>query len=148
MDLICFFDRPAQTGIDRTACLRILDLPNHADEHAIKSAYRNLAREYHPDRLNNVPAPVRKLAEAKLQEINQAYEALTKHPNRDGDLSHFAIQITTTATQGAEHSRGGDITHCFVCGQKNRLPNPAAMINARCGLCYALLLLPKPFVAN
>jgi len=146
--LLNYFEPHTPSTVDREACLRSLGLTASADADSIKTAYRNLAREYHPDMLSHVSGPVRKLAEDKLRELNSVYEALTKNSKVTDDRSQFAIQISKTSTQGAEHSRCGDITHCFICGQKNRLPEPPIMLKARCGSCYALLLLPKQMVAN
>jgi curved DNA-binding protein len=53
-------------GVSRTAS---------ADE--IKSAYRKLARQYHPDR-----NPGDKEAEAKFKEVQQAYDVLSEPPKR------------------------------------------------------------------
>ncbi len=53
---------------------RILDLPRDASPQQIKDRYRQLVRIFHPDRY---PKPEDKAyAEQKLQEINEAYEAL------------------------------------------------------------------------
>lgn len=49
----------------------LLGVPRGADEKEIKSAYRRLARKYHPD-VN----PNDKAAEAKFKELSQAYEVL------------------------------------------------------------------------
>lgn len=55
----------------------ILGLSNSATEKDIKSAYRKLARKYHPD-LN----PGNKDAETKFKEINEANEVLSNTENR------------------------------------------------------------------
>lgn len=49
----------------------ILGVPRKADDKEIKSAYRKLARKYHPD-VN----PNDKSAEAKFKEVSEAYEIL------------------------------------------------------------------------
>ena len=44
----------------------------------IKAAYRKLAKEFHPDVLNNAHESIKKIAEAKFREIHEAYEVLKK----------------------------------------------------------------------
>jgi curved DNA-binding protein len=55
----------------------ILGVPKDADENAIKSAYRKLARQFHPD-VN----PNKKEADTKFKEINEAYEVLSDKEKR------------------------------------------------------------------
>lgn len=54
----------------------ILGVGRDADEGALKSAYRKLAMQYHPDR-----NPGDKTAESKFKEINEAYDTL-KDPQK------------------------------------------------------------------
>ena len=54
----------------------ILGVSRDADQAAIKSAYRKLARKYHPD-VNKT-----KEAEEKFKEINEAYEVLSDAEKR------------------------------------------------------------------
>lgn len=56
---------------------KILELPKTASEADIKSAYRKLARKYHPD-LN----PKNKEAEKKFKELNEANEVLSDPEKR------------------------------------------------------------------
>lgn len=56
---------------------KILGVSKNADEKEIKKAYRQLARQYHPD-LN----PGDKAAENRFKEINEAYEALSDSEKR------------------------------------------------------------------
>lgn len=55
----------------------VLGVDRKATEKDIKSAYRRLARQYHPDVNRNDPA-----AEAKFKEISQAYEVLSDPEKR------------------------------------------------------------------
>lgn len=57
---------------------KILGVPKTATEKEIKSAYRKLARKYHPD-VN----PGNKEAEAKFKEINEAHAVLTDAEKRN-----------------------------------------------------------------
>ena len=55
---------------------RVLGVSPNASEDEIKSAYRKLAKQYHPDVNNASPE-----AEARMKEINEAYTMLTKKKN-------------------------------------------------------------------
>jgi curved DNA-binding protein len=56
---------------------QILGVNRTADADAIKTAYRKLAKEHHPDRNQNSPK-----AEAKFKDINEAYTALSDPEKR------------------------------------------------------------------
>ena len=56
---------------------KILGVPRDADEKTIKSAYRKLARKYHPD-VNKGDAS----AEERFKEINEAYQVLSDPEKR------------------------------------------------------------------
>lgn len=61
--------------------------PNASDEE-IKQAYRELARKYHPDRyVNN---PLADLAQEKMKDINEAYDAITKQRSSGGQASGYS----------------------------------------------------------
>ena len=49
---------------------KVLGVSPTATDEQVKSAYRELAKKYHPD--NYVNNPLSDLAEEKMQEINQA----------------------------------------------------------------------------
>lgn len=84
--------------IMKTDYYDLLGVPKKADEKAIKTAYRKLARKYHPD-LN----PGDATAEAKFKQINDAYEVLSnpekrKAYDRYGDNWQHAGQVGASAT--------------------------------------------------
>jgi curved DNA-binding protein len=56
---------------------QILGVSKNADEKEIKRAYRQLARQYHPDK-----NPNNHLAEERFKEINEAYEVIGNADNR------------------------------------------------------------------
>lgn len=78
----------------------ILGVEKTASESDIKSAYRKLAKQYHPD-LNPGDA---KAAE-KFKEINEAYEALSD-PNKRANYDRFG-----TADSGASGAGGFDFSN-------------------------------------
>lgn len=64
----------------------VLGLPQTATADEVKAAYRKLAKKYHPD-LN----PGDKEAEKKMQEVNEAYDAIVNHkwdPNASSQQSY------------------------------------------------------------
>lgn len=77
----------------------ILGVPKSATDKDIKTAYRRLARKYHPD-VN----PGDKTAEAKFKEINAAYEVLSDKDKRAkydkyGDKWQYADQFEQAEKQ-------------------------------------------------
>nr|WP_317323191.1 DnaJ domain-containing protein [uncultured Flavonifractor sp.] len=54
----------------------VLGVKPDASDDEIKRAYRDLARKYHPDNYQN--NPLADLAEEKMKEINEAYDAINK----------------------------------------------------------------------
>lgn len=60
----------------------VLDVPRNATGDKIRRAYRNLARQYHPD-VNSSPD-----AEGRIKEINEAYEVLSDQEKR-GQYDRF-----------------------------------------------------------
>ena len=53
----------------------VLGVPKGASQEEIKTAYKKLAKQYHPDRY--IGNPLADLAAEKFKEINEAYDALT-----------------------------------------------------------------------
>lgn len=62
----------------------VLGVPQTATDEEIKAAYRKLAKKYHPD-LNGGSAE----AEAKMQEVNEAYNILIKHKGTAGSQGGY-----------------------------------------------------------
>ena len=54
----------------------VLGVSPGASDEEVKKAYRELARKYHPD--NYQDNPLADLAEEKMKEINEAYDAITQ----------------------------------------------------------------------
>ena len=55
---------------------KVLGVPPDASDDEIKKAYRALARKYHPDNYNG--SDLADLAEEKMKEVNEAYDAVKK----------------------------------------------------------------------
>jgi molecular chaperone DnaJ len=56
----------------------VLGVKEGASQAEIKAAYREQVKKYHPDKHSD--NPLQELAEEKLQEINEAYDILSKNP--------------------------------------------------------------------
>ena len=52
----------------------VLGVPSTATDEEVKKAYRDLARKYHPDNYHD--NPLADLAQERMKEINEAYEAV------------------------------------------------------------------------
>ena len=86
----------------------VLGVPRTATEKEIRTAYRKLARQHHPD-VNPGDAS----AEARFREINAAYEVLSdaekrKKYDKYGDKWEYADQIEEAQRQRAERFGGGN----------------------------------------
>ena len=64
----------------------VLGVSPDASDDEIKKTYRDLARKYHPDNYQN--NPLADLAEEKMKEINQAYDAITRSRSGGGTGSY------------------------------------------------------------
>ena len=60
----------------------VLGVSPNATDDEVKSAYRALARKYHPD--NYADNPLADLAQEKMQEINDAYDAIVRQRKNGG----------------------------------------------------------------
>ena len=74
----------------------VLGVSSNASDQEIKKAYRELARKYHPD--NYVDNPLADLAEEKMKEINEAYEAIQKQ--RSGGGGSYQSSSSSSSYQG------------------------------------------------
>jgi hypothetical protein len=54
----------------------ILGVPPSADKKEIRKAYRNLANQYHPDKVAHLGEEFQTLAEQRFKEIQEAYDKL------------------------------------------------------------------------
>lgn len=64
----------------------VLGIKEGASQEEIKAAYREQVKKYHPDRYQD--NPLYELAEEKLQEINEAYDYLTKNQGQGNNDSY------------------------------------------------------------
>ena len=84
----------------------VLGVKPDASDEEIKRAYRDLARKYHPDNYQN--NPLADLAEEKMKEINEAYDAITKMRASGGGSHQSGYQQSGYRRQSG-YSAGGTI---------------------------------------
>jgi len=56
----------------------ILEIERTATDDEVKKAYRNMAKKYHPDRVNTQDEAIKKGAEEKFKQVQKAYEQIQK----------------------------------------------------------------------
>jgi hypothetical protein len=93
---------------------QVLGVKPDASDDEIKRAYRELARKYHPD--NYQDNPLADLAEEKMKEINEAYDAVTKQRSGGGSYASSGSSSGGAGYQSAygQRSQGGDATFARV----------------------------------
>lgn len=57
---------------------KILEIEKSASNDEVKKAYRQMAKKYHPDRVNTENEAIKKGAEEKFKEVQKAYETIQK----------------------------------------------------------------------
>jgi DnaJ like chaperone protein len=67
---------PYMKLVDRNWAYKSLEIEPTATNEEIKKAYRNMAKKYHPDKVNDLGEDVKKSATEKFRSINEAYENL------------------------------------------------------------------------
>jgi DnaJ-class molecular chaperone len=61
------------------ATRRVLGVSEDASMSEITAVYKRMARNYHPDKVLELPTEVRELSERRMKEINAAYNELKRH---------------------------------------------------------------------
>ncbi len=57
---------------------KILEIEKSATDAEVKKAYREMAKKYHPDKLQHMDEAYRKGAEEKFRRVQEAYEQIQK----------------------------------------------------------------------
>jgi DnaJ like chaperone protein len=60
------------------AAYKVLEISPSATDDEVKAAYRKLAMKHHPDRVASLGEDVRKAAEEKFRQLNEAKEKIYK----------------------------------------------------------------------
>lgn len=95
--------------------------PNATDEE-IKRAYRELVKKYHPDNYQN--NPLADLAQEKMKEINEAYDALIKNGPSSGSSNGSGSSYSSGYSSGS-----GDFNSVRIAINSNRLSDAENILN-------------------
>lgn len=95
-----------ESSLLREKALDVLALEHDATAVEIKEAYRDLVKVWHPDRFGDDPK-LRRKAEEKLQQINEAYRAL-QSPARPDSSGGTAPRPRYTASRSASNKTAVD----------------------------------------
>ena len=91
---------------------QVLGVPSTATDEEVKKAYRDLARKYHPDNYHD--NPLADLAQERMKEINEAYEAVQsqRKAQRSGGYSASGAGYgTSRALSGQQPLSAGAYGH-------------------------------------
>ena len=83
----------------------ILEVSRFASSEVIEKAYKTLAKKYHPDLQ---PVELKKAAESKMKELNEAYDVLsdeTKRKNYDFELNKKELKIEQERQSTVEYNK-------------------------------------------
>ena len=100
----------------------VLGVSSSASDEEIKKAYRELVKKYHPDNYAN--NPLADLAEAKMKEVNEAYDAIVKMRTQGGGYQSSGRTGYGGGYQqsgGYNQSRGSSYAHVRQLINQNNL---------------------------
>lgn len=86
---------------------KVLGVDKNATDEEIKSAYRDLAKKYHPD--NYVGSPLADLAGEKMKEINEAYDKINRQRQQERERDESFGESESYSQSYRDESRFADI---------------------------------------
>ena len=95
----------------------VLGVSRTASDEEIKKKYRELARKYHPDNYAN--NPLADLAQEKMKQINEAYDAITKERAGGGAQYKTYTQPGSTSS-GSASGPDRDVRTAIMAGDLAR----------------------------
>lgn len=93
---------------------QVLGIQPSATDEEVKAAYRELAKKYHPDNYAN--NPLSELAQQKMQEINEAYDAIIK-ARKEGPAGGYGPAAAGGYDRSGGNSRFMDIRNLIRTGR-------------------------------
>ena len=103
----------------------VLGVSRTASESAIKAAYRNLAKKYNPDHYTD--SPLADLAEEKMKEVNEAYDAIMQEKKNGGSAYGSA------GGYGGSYNASSEYANVRVMIQQNRLDEAERILDGVTG---------------
>ena len=86
----------------------VLGVSRNATDDEIKSAYRKLAKKYHPDNYNN--SPLADVAEEKMKEINEAYDTINNQKKSGQSYSNTGYGYANSNYGGSSRLKAASAT--------------------------------------
>lgn len=114
----------------------VLGVKPGASQDEIKSAYRKLVKQYHPDQFRD--NPLQELAQEKLAEINEAYTMLSNgngNGNGNGSSSNYSNNSYSNSYSGSSNSYSNnnnyaaDLSNARMCIQRNDIRGAEAILS-------------------
>ncbi|MBQ4105425.1 MAG: J domain-containing protein [Clostridia bacterium] len=93
----------------------VLGVPENSTDEQIKTAYRDLAKKYHPD--NYEDSPLRDLAMEKMKEINEAYDEIQRLRKEGRSYTSSASSAGYNAQHGYTRTSYPDIRSLIQSGR-------------------------------
>ncbi len=103
----------------------VLGVSPGASDEEIKKAYRELAKKYHPD--NYAGSPLADLAEEKMKEINEAYDAVTNMRQNGGGAGDAS---GSSSSYSGNSSSSSQFYSVRVYIQRNMIPEAEKILDS------------------
>lgn len=87
---------------------KVLGVSPNATDDEVKTAYRNLAKKYHPD--NYADSPLSDLASEKMKEVNEAYDEIVRMRKNASNGGYQNYGYSTANTGYGQSYSGGYTT--------------------------------------
>lgn len=99
----------------------VLGISRNASDDEVKSAYRDLARKYHPDNVANSDNPAAsELFEEKMKEINEAYDTIVTNRRNGTDRAESYSNHTSSSSSGYSGQASSSYSNTATNNTNNR----------------------------